>query len=203
MLMHPTLDQLRALRLDGMAKALEEQLQSAGIDDLCFEDRLALLIDREATHRSQRRLATRLRQAKLRHRNACVEDIDYRVRRGLDKSLVLSLASCDWIAKHRNLLLIGPTGIGKTYLACAFAQKACREGYKALYVRLPRLLEDLRLAHGDGRYPKLMKALGKVDLLVLDDWGLAPLSDADRREILELLEERYQLRSTLVASQLP
>jgi DNA replication protein DnaC len=203
MLMHPTLDQLRALRLDGMAQALEEQLQSAGIDDLCFEDRLALLIDREATHRSQRRFATRLRQAKLRHRNACVEDIDYRARRHLDKSLVLSLASCDWIAKHRNLLLVGPTGIGKTYLACAFAQKACREGYSALYVRLPRLLEDLRLAHGDGRYPKLMKALGKVDLLVLDDWGLAPLSDADRREILELLEDRYQLRSTLVASQLP
>jgi DNA replication protein DnaC len=203
MLMHPTLDQLRSLRLDGMARALEEQLQSPGLDDLRFEDRLALLIDREASHRRQRRLTTRLRQAKLRHRNACVEDIDYQARRDLDKGLVLSLASCDWIAKHRNLLLIGPTGIGKTYLACAFAQKACREGHSALYLRLPRLLEDLRLAHGDGRYPKLMKALAKVDLLVLDDWGLAPLTDGDRREILELLEDRYQLRSTLVASQLP
>lgn len=203
MLIHPTLDQLRSLRLEGMAKALEEQLQSTGLSDLRFEDRLALLIDREANHRHQRRLATRLRQAKLRHPNACIEDIDYRASRQLDKSLVLSLASCDWIAKHRNLLLIGPTGIGKTYLSCAFAQKACREGYRALYVRLPRLLEDLRLAHGDGRYPKLMEALAKVDLLVLDDWGLAPLTDADRREVLELLEDRYQLRSTLVASQLP
>ena len=138
MLMHPTLDQLRALRLEGMAKALEEQLQSTGLDDLRFEDRLALLVDRETSHQHQRRLATRLRQAKLRHRNACIEDIDYRAPRQLDKSLVLSLASCDWIAKHRNLLLIGPTGIGKTYLACAFAQKACREGYRALYVRLPK-----------------------------------------------------------------
>jgi DNA replication protein DnaC len=203
MLMHPTLDQLRALRLEGMAKAMEEQLASTGLDDMRFEDRLALLIDREAQERHNRRLRTRLRKAKMRHKNACIEDVDYRAVRGLDKSLVLSLATCDWLARHHNLLITGPTGVGKTYLACALAHKACREGYTTLYLRLPRLFEDLRLAHADGRYPKLMAALAKTDLLVLDDWGLAPLSDGDRRELLEILEDRHELRSTMVTSQLP
>lgn len=203
MLIHPTLDQLRALRLQGMAKALEEQLAAGDLGQISFEDRLALLIDRESLQRQNRRLVTRLRKAKLRDRNACIEDIDFRAPRDIDKSLVLSLASCDWLARHRNLLLTGPTGIGKTYLGCAFAQKACREGYSALYVRLPRLFDELRLAHADGRYPKLMASLAKTDLLVLDDWGLTPLTDADRRELLELLEDRHELRSTLVTSQLP
>lgn len=203
MLMHPTLDQLRQLRLDGMARALEEQLNREDITDLNFEDRLALLLDREATHRSNKRLVSRLRKAKLRHRGACVEDLDFRARRGLDRRRVLELASCDWLRLHRNLLVTGPTGAGKTYLACALAQKACREGYSALYTRLPRLLEDLRIAHGDGRYPKLMASLAKLDLLVLDDWGLTPPSETDRRELLEILEDRHELRSTLVLSQLP
>lgn len=203
MLIHPTLDQLRALRLEGMAKALEEQLAAADLGSMSFEDRLALLIDRESLHRHNRRLVTRLRKAALRHKNACIEDIDFQAPRGLDKSLVLNLASCDWLARHRNLLLTGPTGVGKTYLGCAFAQKACREGYTAHYLRLPRLFEDLRLAHADGRYPKLMASLAKTDLLVLDDWGLTPLTDIDRRELLELLEDRHELRSTLVTSQLP
>ena len=202
MLIHPTLDQLRSLRLEGMAKALEEQLQMTDIEDLCFEDRLALLINREATERSSRRLRTRLRKAKLRLSNACVEDVDYRIRRGLDKGLFLALASCDWIAQHRNVLITGPTGVGKTYLACALAQKACREGHTVQYLRMPRLFADLRLAHADGRYPKLMAGLAKTHLLVLDDWGLAPLDDADRRELLEILEDRYELRSTMVTSQL-
>ncbi len=202
MLIHPTLDQLRSLRLEGMAKALEEQLQMTDIGDLRFEDRLALLIDRESTERASRRLKTRLRKAKLRQNNACVEDVDFRIRRGLDKGLFLSLASCDWIAQHRNVLITGPTGVGKTYLACALAQKACREGYTVRYLRMPRLFADLRLAHADGRYPKLMAGLAKTHLLVLDDWGLAPLGDADRRELLELLEDRYDLRSTMVTSQL-
>ena len=203
MLIHPTLDQLRKLRLEGMAKALEEQLQTSDIDDLSFENRLALLVDREVTERNNRRQQSRLRKAKLRQKNACVEDIDFRTRRGLDKELVLFLGSCEWIAQHRNVLITGSTGVGKTFLACALAQKACREGYTVQYLRLSRLLEDLALAHADGRYPKLMTSLARTDLLVLDDWGLAPLSDADRRELLEILEDRHELRSTLVTSQLP
>ncbi|MCP4204493.1 MAG: ATP-binding protein [bacterium] len=203
MLIHPTLDQLRALRLVGMAKAMEEQLQMSDIEDLRFEDRLGLLIDREATERSSRRLKTRLRKAKLRQGYACVEDVDYRIRRKLDKSLFLALASCDWIARHRNVLLTGSTGVGKTFLACALAQKACREGYTVQYLRVPRLFEELRLAHADGRYPKLMAGLAKTDLIVLDDWGLAPLADADRLELLEILEDRHEVRSTMVTSQLP
>ncbi len=203
MLIHPTLDQLRGLRLDGMATALEEQLQTTDIEDLRFEDRLGLLIDREVTVRNDRRQQNRLRKAKLRQKNACIEDIDFRARRGLDKELVLSLSSCEWIGQHRNVLITGPTGVGKTFLACALAQKACREGYTVQYLRLSRLLEDLALAHADGRYPKLMTGLARTDLLVLDDWGLAPLSDADRRELLEILEDRHDLRSTLVTSQLP
>ena len=203
MLIHPTLDQLRTLRLEGMAKALEEQLQMSDIEDLRFEDRLALLIDREATERASRRLRTRLRKAKLRQSYACVEDVDFRSRRGLDKNLFLSLASCDWVAQHRNVLLTGPTGVGKTFLACALAQKACREGYKVQYLRMPRLFEELRLAHADGRYPRLMAGLAKTDLIVLDDWGLTPLADADRHELLEILEDRHEMRSTMVTSQLP
>lgn len=203
MLIHPTLDQLRALRLTGMAKAFEDQLQTSDVEDLRFEDRLALLIDREVTERNNRRMQTRLRKAKLRQKNACVEDVDFRVRRGLDKGLFMSLSSCAWIAQHRNVLITGSTGVGKTFLACALAQKACREGYTVQYLRLTRLFEDLVLAHADGRYPKLMSGLARTDLLVLDDWGLAPLSNADRRELLEILEDRHELRSTLVTSQLP
>jgi DNA replication protein DnaC len=203
MLMHPTLDQLRTLRLEGMAKAFEEQLQTQDIEELRFEDRLALLIDREATERANRRLRTRLRKAKLRQKQACVEDVDYRSQRGIDKGLFLSLASCEWVAQHRNVLITGPTGVGKTFLACALANKACREGFSAKYLRVPRLFEELRLAHADGRYPKLMAELAKSDLLLLDDWGIAPLDDADRRELLEILEDRHDRRSTMVTSQLP
>ena len=203
MLIHPTLDQLRSMRLDGMAKALEEQLQMGDIEDLRFEDRLGFLIDREATERASRRLKTRLRKAKLRQGYACVEDVDYRARRGIDKGLFVSLASCEWIAKHRNVLLTGPTGVGKTYLSCALAQKACREGYTVQYLRMPRLFEELRLAHADGRYPKLMTGLAKTDLIVLDDWGLTPLANTDRHELLEILEDRHEVRSTMVTSQLP
>lgn len=202
MLNHPTLDKLHQLRLTGMAQGLIDQQRLPEINQLSFDERLGLLVDRELTAREDRQLHTRLRKAKLRHR-ACIEDIDYRHRRGLDKALMAQLASGDWIGKHHNLILQGPTGVGKTWIACALGHKACRDGYSVLYVRLPRLLEDLALAHGDGRYPKLMTALGRTDLLILDDWGLAPLTDLQRRDLLELLDDRHGSRSTLVTSQLP
>ena len=161
-----------------------------------------MLADREITEREDRRLKTRLRQAKLKH-NACIEDIDYRAPRGLDKALILSLASCRWITEGLNLIINGPAGVGKTWIACALAQKACRESHTALYLRLPRLFEELRLAHGDGRFPKLMATFAKTDLIVLDDWGLAKLTAEQRRDLLELLDDRHGNRSTIVTSQLP
>lgn len=202
MLTHPTLEKLQALRLTGMLGALMEQMRMPDIGDLRFEERLGLLVDREMTERCNRRLKTRLRQAKFRL-SAELEDIDYRHPRGLDKSLMLSLASCQWVEQRRNILIAGPTGIGKTWLACALGQKACREGYTVLYLRLPRLLQEIPIAKGDGRYPKFMAALAKTDLIVLDDLGLAVLSDENRRDLLELLEDRHGRRATLVTSQLP
>jgi DNA replication protein DnaC len=202
MLNHPTFEKLHALRLTGMATAFREQLHLPESHGLSFEERLGLLVDREMTVRSDRRLTTRLRQAKLRL-SASVEDIDYRHPRGLDTSLLLRLASCRWIAERHNVLITGPTGIGKTWLACAFGHKACREGYTVLYLRLPRWLQELAIAKGDGRYPKLMAALAKTALVILDDWGLAPLNDEQRRDVLELLEERHGRGATIVTSQFP
>ena len=202
MLNHPTLDKLHELRFTGMAKALTEQMALPDIDDLSFEERLGLLIDREATEREDRRLQTRLRQAKLKQ-NACIEDIDFKQSRGLDKSLVLDLAQCQWIKRHLNLLITGPTGVGKTWVACALAQKACREGFTSLYLRLPRLLQELPIAKGDGTYPRLLARLAKVDVLILDDWGLSKLIAEQRRDLLEILEDRHDTRSTIVTSQLP
>jgi len=202
MLTHPTLDKLQALKFTGMATALAEQMQMPDIEELSFEERLGLLIDREATERDNRRLSSRLRRAKLKH-NAALEDIDYRHPRGLDKSLIQSLAACQWVKEHLNILLTGPTGVGKTWLACALAQKACREGYTILYMRLPRLLQEMAVAKGDGRYPKLLATLAKTDVVILDDWGLAKLTAEHRRDLLEILEDRHGTRSTLVTSQFP
>jgi DNA replication protein DnaC len=185
-----------------MAKALSEQLQMPEITALSFEERFGLLVDRELTERDARRLMTRLRQAKLRQ-TACCEDLDYRHPRGLDKALLTSLATCQWVRDHRNVLITGPTGVGKTWIACALGHQACRDGWTTLYLRLPRLLHDLLLAKGDGRYPKLMTTLAKTELLILDDWGLAALSDENRRDLLELLEDRHERRATIVTSQLP
>jgi DNA replication protein DnaC len=202
MLHHPTLEKLQALRLLGMYKALIEQMHLPEAAALSFEERLGLLADRELTERQDRRLKTRLREAKLKH-NACLEDIDYRAPRGLDRALLLQLASCRWIHEGLNLIINGPTGVGKTWIACALAQKACREGYSALYLRLPRLFEELGLAHGDGRFTKLMAGFAKTDLIILDDWGLAKLTAEQRRDLLELLDDRHGSRSTIVTSQVP
>jgi DNA replication protein DnaC len=202
MLNHPTLDKLQDLRFTGMAKALTEQMALPDIDDLSFEERLGLLVDREMTEREDRRLTTRLRQAKLKQ-NACIEDIDFKQSRGLDKSLILDLAQCQWIKRHLNLLITGPTGVGKTWVACALAQKACREGFTSLYLRLPRLLQELPIAKGDGTYTRLLTRLAKVDVLILDDWGLSKLTAEQRRDLLEILEDRHDTRSTIVTSQLP
>ncbi|MCP3669541.1 MAG: ATP-binding protein, partial [Gammaproteobacteria bacterium] len=202
MLNHPTLDKLQDLRFTGMAKALTEQMALPDIEDLSFEERLGLLVDREVTEREDRRLQTRLRQAKLKQ-NACIEDIDFKQSRGLDKSLILDLAQCQWIKRHLNLLITGPTGVGKTWAACALAQKACREGFTSLYLRLPRLLQALPIAKGDGTYTRLLTRLAKVDVLILDDWGLSKLIAEQRRDLLEILEDRHDTRSTIVTSQLP
>jgi DNA replication protein DnaC len=202
MLRHPTLEKLQALNLIGMFRALQEQLQMPECAQLSFEERLGLLVDREVTERENRRLAMRLGKARLRQQ-AVIEDVDLRHPRGLDRSLLLSLASCQWVRDRQNCLVTGPTGVGKTFLACALAHKACREGASARYARLHRLLEELAIARADGSYTRRLAALGRLDLLVLDDWGLAPLTDEGRRDLLEILDDRYDRRSTLVASQLP
>ena len=202
MLHHPTLEKLQTLRLMGMYKALIEQMNMPECETLGFEERLGLLVDREMTERQDRRMKTRLRQARLKH-NACVEDLDYRAPRGLDKGLMLQLNACRWVHEGLNLIINGATGVGKTWIACALAQKACREGYTALYLRLPRLFEELSLAHGDGRFTKLMAGFAKTDLIILDDWGLAKFTAEQRRDLLELLDDRHGNRSTLVTSQVP
>jgi DNA replication protein DnaC len=173
MLSHPTLDKLHELKLTGMVQSLSEQMQMPEIGDLSFEERLGLLVDREITERDQRRLKSRLQRAKLRQ-SACVEDLDYRHPRGLDKSLMTRLAQGQWLREHLNLLITGPTGIGKTWIACALAQQACRQGFSTLYLRLPRFLQALTIAKADGRYGKLLTTLSKTDLVLLDDFGLAP-----------------------------
>jgi DNA replication protein DnaC len=202
MLKHPTLDKLQALKFTGMAAALADQMAMPDIDELTFEERLGLLVDREMTERENRRLTSRLRRARLRH-NAVLEDIRYQNRRGLDKALIQSLAACQWVREHLNVLITGPTGVGKTWLACALAHKACRAGYTARYLRLTRLLRELMIAKGDGRYPKLLADLAKVDVLILDDWGLMKFNAENRRDLLEVLEDRYGTRSTVATSQLP
>lgn len=202
MLTHPTLDKLHRLRLPGMARAFIAQLEQPDSAALSFEERLGLLVDEEATVRDDARLKTRLRTATLRQ-SACVEDIDHRHPRGLDKPLVKKLSQGAWLREHLNCLITGPTGVGKSFIACALAHQACRDGYRVRYLRLPRLLAELSIAKGDGRYRRLLTQLASVDLIVLDDFGLAAFNDEQRRDLLEILEDRYQRKSTLVTSQFP
>lgn len=201
MLTHPTIEQLNELQLRGMADALTEQ-HAMDTGGLTFDERLGLLVDREITERASRRLKTRLTQAKLRQQ-ACIEDINFRARRGLDKKLVMRLASCDWIAQHQNVLICGSCGVGKSFLACALAHKACQLGYRARYIRVSRLLDDISLARADGSLPRLMNSLQRMHVLILDDFALTPPSEQGRRDLLEVIEDRHGQRSTIVTSQLP
>lgn len=202
MLTQQTLTRLRALKLFGLADAFAQQLEQPPTQALAFEERLALLVEREMTYRENRRLQSLLRAAKLRQ-SACVEDIDYRHPRGLDRALVSTLRNGDWIRAHHNLHITGPTGTGKSWLACAFGHQACRQGLGVRYERTGRLLDQLRVARGDGSYPKLLRQLARVELLILDDFGLKPLTQSERHDLLEVIEDRHGVRSTLLTSQLP
>lgn len=202
MLAHPTLDRLNTMGLAGMARAFDDLAANPEADRLTHPEWLALLLDREWSLRHDRKLAARLRFARLRHQ-ASPEDIDYRSPRGLDRALFVKLVAGDWIAAHDNLVITGPTGVGKSWLACALGHKACRDDRSVLYQRVPKLFSSLALARGDGRHERFLRKLGSVQLLILDDWGLEPLDALARPDLLEILEERYGRRSTLVTSQLP
>lgn len=202
MLIEQTRERLRTLKLTGMLDALERQIEQPDAHDLSFEQRLGLLVEHESLHRENRRLARLLMMAKLRT-SACIEDIDYTHPRGLDKSKMASLAQLGWIRSGMNLCMTGRTGCGKTWLACAFGNQACRGGLSTRYFRLPRLLEALRISRGDGTYARLLAQLQKTDLLILDDWGSVPLDTAQRQDLMEIIEDRHGSRSTLIASQLP
>lgn len=202
MLNQPTLNTLRSLKLTGMADAYAQQLEQPEVQRLSFDERLGLLVDRETTHRESRRQRRLLHLARLRQ-SACVEDLDYQHHRGLDRSMMASLVTCDWVRSHHNLHITGPTGTGKSWIACSFGHQACRQGLSVRYERTPRLLDTLRIARGDGSYHKKLTQLARIDLLILDDFGLKPLQQSERHDLLELIEDRHGLRSTLITSQLP
>jgi len=202
MLNEQTADKLYAMKLNALADAFKDQMNSTEFSELSFNERFGLLVDRQWTWRENQRLKRLLKNARLKI-NACVEDIDYRSPRGLDKSVLMNLASCDWIRKHQNVILTGATGVGKTFIACALANKACREGFKAYYASAPRLHYDLAIAKADGSYSAIMARFAKAQLLILDDLGLAPMTDPERRNLLEVIEDRNGSGATLIASQLP
>ena len=201
MLTHPTLDQLNQLGLLGMAAAFDA-LADADVAGLTHAEWLALLLEREISYRHDKRLAARLRYARLRH-HAAVEDVDYRTVRGLDRALFQKLSDGQWIDDHDNLILCGPTGVGKSWLASALGHRACRDNRSVLYQRIPKLFADLALARADGRHRRIMRSLTSPQVLILDDWGLEPLDAAARHDVLEILEDRYGRRSTIVTSQVP
>jgi len=201
MLNEPTRDKLGNLKLAGMLKAYDAQREEASISDLAFDERFGLIVDAEYVERENKRLVRALREAKLRISDACLENVEGRP--GIDRKRVRELAPCRWVEAHQNVAITGATGVGKTYVACALAQQACRKGYRALYRRTSRLFDEITLARADGSYPRLLARLLRIDVLVIDDWGLTAPGERDRRELLEIMEDRYGQRSTIFASQLP
>ena len=202
MLTEPTLDKLKGLKLDAMAESWTAQHKDAEVARLTFDERLGLLVDAEWLHRENKRLERSLKDARLKLSSACVEDIDYAARRDLDRSVIRQLATCRWVAEHHNVAITGATGTGKTYIGCALAQQACRKGYRAMYRRASRLFDELALARADGTYARLLGKFARADVLVIDDWGLAVPTEPERRDLLEIMEDRYATRSTIMTSQL-
>ena len=202
MLTHPTLDLLHQLGLHGMAKGFKDLAAQPEVTGLAHAEWLALLLEQEATLRRQKRFESRARAAKLRQ-SACIEDVDYRAPRGLDRALFLKLAGCDWVRARHNVLITGPCGVGKSWLACALGQKACREDLSTAYHRVPRLFAALALARADGRYARMLRQIAKVDLLILDDWGPETLTDDQRRDLLEIIDDRHEMHSVIITSQVP
>ena len=200
--MEQAIEKMNAMKLFGMRDALSEQMELSSYDSLSFEERVGMLVDREWIDRENRKLERRMKAAKLKI-GASMEDIDYRASRGLDASLMRSLADCRWVVSHSTVLVVGPTGTGKTYLSCALADQAMRKGYSALYFRAPRLFSALLMARADGSWPRFLSRLEKADVLVVDDFGLSPITDGERRQFLEVLEDRHSSKSTIMASQLP
>jgi DNA replication protein DnaC len=198
-----TMEKLLLMKLHGMAEGLREQMKNPEYKDLSFEERFSLLVDRERLYRENRQLKTLASKAHFRHPSACFEDIDFRARRGIAKDALFKLCQNEWIKSRNNLILIGPTGVGKTFIACALGNAAIRQGISAFYVRMPRLARELKVARADGSYAKLLQRLQRMKLLIIDDWGLNPFTDEERRDFLEIMEDRHQTRSTIVASQLP
>jgi DNA replication protein DnaC len=202
-MIEPTMEKLLLMKLHGMAEGLREQMGNPEYKDLSFEERLILLVDKEKLYRENRQLKTLASKAHFRHPSACFEDIDFRARRGIAKDALFRLCQNEWIKSRNNLILIGPTGVGKTYIACALGNAAIRQGISAFYVRMPRLARELKVARADGSYAKLLQRLQRMKLLIIDDWGLNPFTDEERRDFLEIMEDRHQTRSTIIASQLP
>jgi DNA replication protein DnaC len=202
MLRHETTEKMNTMKLFGMVSSFENQLSSSEYKELSFEERVGFMIDAEWTDREQRKLSRRLRAAKLRY-PACLENVNFQAPRGLNREQILSLGNCRFVAEHHNLLITGATGIGKSFLACAFVERACRRGFAGYYVRAPRLLHELAVARGDGSYARLLMKLAKLDLLAIDDWLLHPLKESERRDLMEVIEDRAERGSTLIATQIP
>lgn len=198
-----TVEKLISMKLHGMAEAVEEQMKTRAYKDLSFEERLGMLVDREMDHRQDRKLRTLLTKARFRYPGASVEDINFRAQRGISKDVILKLAQNGWIKDKRNMIITGSTGVGKTYVACALGNSACRAGISTYYVRLPRLFQELKISRADGSYGRLLQKLSRTNLLIVDDWGLSPLSDTERIDFLEIMEDRYNVRSTIISSQIP
>ena len=203
MLKEPTIEKLHAMKLGAMAAGWLEQQRNGDVTALSFDERFAMLVDAEWMARENKRLDRALKEAKLRISSACIEGVEYPAKRELDKAVVRQLATCKWVAEHQTVIVTGATGTGKTYVACALAQQACRKGFRAIYRRAPRLFDELRLARADGSYARLLARIARVDVLVLDDFAIAPVAETDRRDLLEVLEDRHGVRATVITSQLP